>query len=70
MNLYTAKDIKELVNEIGFFSINVENTDTYFDGYTQVYDATVHYQDEAGKWVEFEADVTHEALCFHLYGEE
>jgi len=70
MNLYTANNIKELTNDLGFFSINVEDTDTYFDGYAQVYDATVSYQNEAGDWTDFEAVITHEALCFHHYGEE
>lgn len=78
MDLYNKKDINNLENEFEltegqFITISMagENSEseTYFDGYADVYDVTVNVHGKDGDYVSYDAVITHEALYFHTYGE-
>ena len=48
-----------------------EEHDPYFDGYADVYLATVTVFGPGSKvLVEFSVEVTHDAYCYYLYGRE
>ena len=70
MKLHHKKDLIELENELGpvIISIPGEDEESYFDGYAMVYDCIIVPHNALED--EYSGTITHEVLCFHLYGEE
>ena len=74
LSLYTESDIMELNQEYvtndSWYSITTNIDNQFFDGYAQVYEAEVEVHKKDGSPSEvYDAQITHEALSFYLYGE-
>lgn len=79
MELYTKKDVRNIPEEIElkssqYYVLTLKDDDVYFDGYAEVYDATItiHNSDDthdANQQKEFDVTITHEAYCYEVHGE-
>ena len=76
MELYTCKDIRDLESNFDmtdgdYIVISVHGDDTHFDGYADVYDATVSHMGKGGMvHGEYDAVITHRAAVYYHHGDD